>query len=164
MKLFHLLIIFSFYYFAFSQRPATKEDKNAQYGIKFRSVECENFDNSTAMFTFCFVKPLSRTVTSLNFGYEIFKPLNSIFIQIIAFFRYGNIYREILDTKVIDLCSAMNGADYNLFLKLVIDIISMTAPKLFHKCPYEGKAEFYNITMDTEIGKKWSIFPEGQYK
>lgn len=164
MKLFGLIILSSIFFSTSSQRPATKEDKNSIYFTKFRSVKCENFDNSSAILSFCFVKPISRTVTSLNFGLEIFKPLNSFFLRLIANFRYGNIYREIVDTKIVDFCGAMSGTEFNPFLKMSIEIISQSIPNLFHKCPYVGKNEFYNITIDNEISRKWSIFPNGQYK
>jgi hypothetical protein len=165
MRLFIFLIFLLFLISSStSQRPPTKEDKNLPYSFKFRAVECENFDNSTAILTFCNVKSFSRTFITLNFGYEIFKPLNSLYVQLIALYRYGNIYREIVDTKVVDFCGAMSGTDFNPFMKMIFDIISKSIPKLFHKCPYEGKEGFYNITMDQETGKKWSIFPEGQYK
>jgi hypothetical protein len=58
----------------------------------------------------------------------------------------------------------MQSTDYNLFLKLCIDIIKGSIPNLFHKCPYVGLNEFYNITLDINVGKSFAIFPEGQYK
>lgn len=164
MKLVIVLNFFVFIFLTFSQRPAIEQDKNAIYYTKFRDIKCESFDNSTGVMTFCFIKALSRTKSTLNFGYELFKPLNSFYIQVVASYRYGNIYREIVDTKVVDFCSAMSGSDYNLFLKLIIDMVSASIPNLFHKCPYEGRANYYNITLDIEISKKWSIFPDGQYK
>ena len=58
----------------------------------------------------------------------------------------------------------MGGADYNLFLKLVLDMIRPSVPGLFHKCPYAGLMELRNITLDAETAKKVSVFPEGQYR
>lgn len=140
------------------------EDKHSKYGTKFRGIECSSFDNNTACFKFCFIKSYSRTMTSLNFGIKAEKKVKSIFVQLVANFRYGNIYREIIDTKQINWCQTMEGADTNPFFKLVMDIIRQSIPGLFHKCPYEGTMEFYNITIDDEIAMKTSIFPEGQYK
>ena len=100
----------------------------------------------------------------MNFGLNVGRKVNTIFIQLVASFRYGNIYREVVDTKQINWCQIMDGSDYNLFLKLILDIIRPSVPGLFHKCPYEGLMEFRNITLDTETAKKVTLFPEGQYK
>ena len=146
------------------QRPMKAGDNLSKYGVKFRGIECLSTDNSTVYFTFCFVKSYSKKMSTLNFGLKIQKKVKSIFVQLIASFRYGNIYREIVDTKQINWCQIMDGADYNLFLKLILDIIRQSVPGLFHKCPYEGLLEFYNITMETEDARKVTLFPEGQYK
>jgi hypothetical protein len=58
----------------------------------------------------------------------------------------------------------MDGLDYNLFLKLIFDIIRQSIPELFHKCPYEGTMELLSITIDKEMAMKASVLPEGQYK
>ncbi|KAL7013682.1 hypothetical protein ACKWTF_015525 [Chironomus riparius] len=165
MKIIKLLI--SFYFLihpSISQRPMKPEDKFSKYGTKFRGIECSSFDNSTAYFKFCYIKSYSRTMTTLNFGIQPQKKLKALFVQLIANFRYGNIYREVVDTKQINWCQIMDGADYNLFFKLILDIIRKSIPELFHKCPYEGIMKFKNITIDDEMGMKASIFPEGQYK
>jgi hypothetical protein len=100
----------------------------------------------------------------LNFGFKVERKVKNIFVRFIANYRYGNIYREVVDTKQIDWCQIMDGADYNLFLKLILDIIRQSVPGLFHKCPYEGLMQLYNITINDEIAMKTSLFPEGQYK
>lgn len=164
MKLCRVYILLSFIIFSTAQRPANKDDKFSSYYTKFRRVDCESFDNSTGLILFCFVKPVAKRVASLNIGFDVLKPLNTIHIQIIAFFRYGNIYREIIDTKIVDYCGAMSGSEFNMFTKLIFDIVKASNPKMFHKCPYEGKIEYYNLTVDNDIAKKWSVFPHGQYK
>ena len=103
-------------------------------------------------------------MSTMNFGLKVERKIKTIYLQLVASFRYGNIYREIVDTKQLNWCQIMDGADYNLFLKLVLDIIRKTVSGLFHKCPYEGLMEYYNITLDTESAKKVTLFPEGQYK
>lgn len=142
----------------------TPEDKFAKYSTRFRGVECSSPQNTTIYFKFCFAKSYSRTISTLNFGIKTYKKLNSIFLHIVASFRYGNIYREIIDTKVVNFCQAMKDSNYNLFLKFIFDIIEKSIPGLLHKCPYEGDFDFKNITIDNELAMKFSIFPEGQYK
>ncbi|KAL7013681.1 hypothetical protein ACKWTF_015524 [Chironomus riparius] len=160
----NLIIIFTLFSSFYCQRPMKPGEDLSRYSVRFRGIECLSMDNSTAYFTFCFVKSYSRTATTINFGINTQKKMKSIFVQLVASFRYGNIYREIVDTKLINWCQVMAGADYNLFMKLILDMIRPSVPGLFHKCPYEGLMEFKNVTMDVEIAKKISIFPEGQYR
>ena len=160
----NFIIIFTLFLPLNCQRPMKPGEDLSRYNVRFRGIECLNMDNSTAYFTFCSVKSYSRTVTAMNFGVKFQKKLKSIFVHLVASFRYGNIYREIVDTKLINWCQIMAGADYNLFLKLILDMMRPSVPGLFHKCPYEGLMEFHNITLDVEMAKKISIFPEGQYK
>jgi hypothetical protein len=146
------------------QRPMKPGEDLSKYSAKFRGIECLSTDNSTAAFKFCYVKNYSRKMSTLNFGIEIQRKIQSIYIQLVASFRYGNIYREIVDTKLLNWCQIMDGADYNLFFKFILDIIRQSIPGLFHKCPYEGTLELNNITMFTEDALKITVFPEGQYK
>ncbi|KAL7013679.1 hypothetical protein ACKWTF_015522 [Chironomus riparius] len=147
-----------------AQRPMTSEDKFAKYTTKFRGIECKSIDNTTIYFKFCYAKSYSRTISTLNFGIKTQKKLNSIYLRIVASFRYGNIYREVIDSKLVNFCQAMNGSSYNLFLKFIFDVIEKSIPGLLHKCPYEGDFDFKNITIDNQLAMKFSIFPEGQYK
>jgi len=168
MKFFKIILFFSFFLILLSlskcQRSMRPGDDVSKYIIRFRGIECLSTDNSTGYFTFCFIKSYSRTTTTMNFGLKVQKKVKSIFVQLVASFRYGNIYREVVDTKQMNWCQIMDGVDYNLFLKLVLDMIRPSIPGLFHKCPYEGVMEFHNITLDTDVAKKVTLFPEGQYK
>jgi hypothetical protein len=149
-----------------SQRPPTKEDEFFKYRTRFRAVKCESVDNSTAYWNFCFIKAHNRYLTSLNFGWMMVKPFTKWYLRVQADYRYGNIYREIVDTKSMDFCPIMakSGSGFNLFFKLIFDLIKASVPSLFHKCPYVERQDFYNITIDDELAKKTTIFPEGQYK
>lgn len=150
-----------------AQRPMTKEEaKNEKYATKFRAVQCYSHDNSSAYFTFCYIKAYSRKFSTLNFGIRGLKDWDKpdFYVRIIAYYRYGNIYREIIDSKTIDWCKIIDGIDSNPFIKFEIEIFRKSAPKIFQKCPYEQPIEFYNLTIDDEVAKKLQIFPEGQYK
>ena len=133
-----IILILIFPLIAFAQRPPTKEDKNSLYGTRFRGVNCSSYEKFIAEFTFCYVKAYSRKVTTLNFGINFKKPLKHVFVQLFAYYRYGNIYREIVSSQKINWCEIMEGAGYNLFFKMMIDVIAQSIPGLFHKCPYEG--------------------------
>lgn len=163
MKLLTIFLVLS-QVVANGQRPMKPEDKFAKYSSRFRAIECKSTDNSTAYFTKCYVKSYSRNFQSLNFGIQTLKNLSSIFVHILTSYRYGNIYREVIDTKLINWCQMMDGVDQNLFFKLILDSIRDSAPGIFHKCPYGGLFEFYNITVTDEVVKKVSIFPDGQYR
>lgn len=147
-----------------AQRPMLPEDKHAKYLIRFRALECKSTDNSTASFTFCNIKAYSRTFVALSFGIQTFRNFTNIFVRLVVYFRYGIIYREVIDTKLIHWCPLMDGIGSNPFFTVLMDVIKKSIPNLFHKCPYGGVMEFKNITIDNEIAKKISIFPEGQYK
>lgn len=141
-------------------------EKNAIYGTRFRGVECKSLDKSVSYFTFCSVKAYSRTVSTLSFGIKTDNSGGVIF-RLVANYRYENIYREVMDTKSIDWCAIMDGLlnEYNLFFKLVLDMVRQSLRKEdLHRCPYGGLVEVHNLTIDDEVIKKMTIFPEGQYK
>ena len=103
---------------------------------------------------------------TLNVVESIVKPLKKPFYAIlfyhILFYRYGNIYREVIDTKKREWCAIMDGGQTHPFVSLVIAQIKGSAPKLFRKCPYLGDYNLYNITVDEE--KAFDLFPQGFYK
>lgn len=134
------------------------------FNLRFRSVKCSNFDEEIILFTFCNIKAYSRTSTVLNFGFKVLKPRGGFHFQIVVDYRYGTIFRQVLDSKVIDFCGIMDGTVFNPLLKHVFETIGESAPKLFHKCPYDGLNEFYNITMNNERARIAATFPDGIYR
>ena len=82
--------------------------------------------------------------------------------QFILHYRYGTIYREVIDTKKREWCSIMDGMQTHMYIMLIIRQLKESAPKLFHKCPYQGDYQLYNITVDES--KAFDLFPEGYYK
>lgn len=85
-----------------------------------------------------------------------------IWVQMILYYRYGNIYREVINTKLIDWCVIMDGVTGHLFLMQTIRQIKSFVRKNIHKCPYGEDIELKNITLDD--GKGFDVFPEGIYK
>ena len=139
-------------------RPA----ENYNDGTRFQSIEC-SANNLTAVVKYCFIKAISRKVVTLNVGV---KPLKSFkkpfYVQLILYYRYGLIFREVINTKKQEWCDFMDGKTKNLYLSHTIAQINSSAPNLFHKCPYEGDVEVKNLTVDDQ--KAFSVFPEGIYK
>ncbi|KAL7014477.1 hypothetical protein ACKWTF_015953 [Chironomus riparius] len=132
------------------------------YGVRFRSVKCF-FDNYTVLVKGCFLKAYSRRLVTLNLHGSFGKPLKKpCYFHFILYYRYGNIYREVIDTKKREWCSIMDGTQTHLYIKLLIAQLKDSAPKLFHKCPYEGEHNLYNITVNEE--KAFDLFPQGFYK
>ncbi|KAG5669398.1 hypothetical protein PVAND_017285 [Polypedilum vanderplanki] len=153
-----LFIFLLIFYFTNAQRLANDEDrKDCKCLIRFRAVQCKSYNESLAKIKFCYVKAYSRTITTLNIGTELMGSTNSLFVRMVSFYRYGTIYREIMDTKWIDWCAIMKGADYNLFLKLALDGIKKSVPGMFHPCPYGGLIEYYNITLDLKVTSSVTI-------
>ena len=131
-------------------------------GSRFRSVECEA-DNYTTSVNLCYIKPISRRVTTLYLHLKSLRPsYKPIYIQMILYYRYGTIYREVIDTKRVEWCSIMEGISGHLFLMQIIRQIKEIAANAIHKCPYDSDIEVKNLTLDDS--KSFDIFPEGIYK
>ncbi|KAL7012335.1 hypothetical protein ACKWTF_014784 [Chironomus riparius] len=129
---------------------------------RFRSIECQA-DNNTAVMESCYVKAVSRRTATLNLKIKLLKIYNKpIHIQMILYYRYGNIYREVIDTKPIEWCSIMAGLTGHLFMMQTIQQIKEVAGDVIHKCPYENSIEVKNLTLDDN--KALDVFPEGTYK
>jgi len=109
------------------------------------------------------MKAVSRKIVTLNVGVKLLKSLNKpIYIQIILYYHYGLIYREVINTKKQEWCDIMDEKSTNIYFSHTIAQIKASAPGLMHKCPYEGDVEVKNLTIDDE--KSFDIFPEGFYK
>jgi hypothetical protein len=142
--------------------PAKKPVDNYREGLRFKGVTC-TADNTTAVFKYCFVKAISRRIASLNIGMNFIKPWTKpIMVQYVTSFRYGMIYRPVLDTKEREWCALMSGHDTHPLFTMMMVLIKGTAPKLFHNCPYEGHHDLRNITVDDS--KRPAVFPNGHYK
>lgn len=139
-----------------------KKNPSLTYASRFRSIECLA-DNYTAFVEYCYIKAYSRRVTTVNVLFKNLKPSDSpIWVQMILYYRYGTIYREVINTKLIDWCAIMDGLTGHLFLMQTIRQIKSFVGKNIHKCPYGEDIELKNITLDD--GKGFDVFPEGIYK
>lgn len=139
-----------------------KNEKNFMNGTRFQSVNCQA-NNLTLIVNYCFIKAVSRKVATLNVGVKYLKPVNKpIYVQLTLNYRYGLIYREVINTKKQDWCEIMDGKSTHLYMKQTINQIKGAVPHLIHKCPYDGEIEIKNLTIDEN--KSLDVFPEGFYK
>lgn len=88
--------------------------------------------------------------------------LDNFFVKHRLEYKYGTIYRTVMEPAAIDWCSFMNGTAYDLFYKVSLDIVRKSMPHLIHLCPYKGELKALNITFD--FGKFAAIFPQGEYR
>lgn len=131
-------------------------------GTRLHSTACKS-NNSIIVVNYCYMKAISRRLVTLNVGVNILKSLKKpIYIQMILYYRYGLIFREVINTNKREWCEIMNGKSTHLFITQSIAQIEASVPVLFHKCPYEGLLEFKNMTIDEK--KAFDVFPEGTYK
>ena len=50
----------------------------------------------------------------------------------------------------------------SVFYSMIFDLIKDSAPGLLHKCPYYGRVDIYNMTVNTN--KFLSVFSQGDYR
>ncbi|KAL7014215.1 hypothetical protein ACKWTF_015807 [Chironomus riparius] len=97
----------------------SKNQENFVYGVRYKSVQCES-DNTTIMTKYCFLKPVSRKVVTVNVGVKLLVPyVKPIYGHTIVFYRYGTIFRQIIDTKKLEICSILDGSDTKSFNKVI---------------------------------------------
>lgn len=122
-------------------------------------------DNKTVVVKYCYLKPYSRYLVTLNLGLTFLIPLQKPFyIQMIVFYRYGTIFRQVIDTKENEWCGYMEGKDVNPLTKVVADYINSTFPEIIHKCPYKGDFELLNYTCSNSLIPNALMFPQGVYR
>lgn len=152
--------------FAFLLIPniCCEKKENFRSGTRFRSIKCES-NTSIVIIKYCYLKPVSRQVVTLNIGGKILFPINKpVYGQVTVNYRYGTIYRQVLDTHPIEWCEQMDGTNAHPLLSLIIEISKESAQELYHKCPYFGDVDVMNATIDRSknLGKA-TMFPEGTY-
>lgn len=131
-------------------------------GTRFRAVKCSSDIDAVILYT-CHLKAYSRRIVVLNLHGNIIRPFNKpIYSQFSLSYRYGTIYREVINTQKREWCSIMEGEPTHLLISLNIDHLKTSAPQMFHKCPYIGEQKFLNVTLDES--KAYDVFPQGFYK
>ena len=115
---------------------------------------------------YCYLKAVSRKDVTLNVGFKFLVPYgNTCFSQIIIYYRYGTIFREIIDTHRYSYCAIYGGLKANPLVKLILDMIKSKAPELFPECPVTGDFDLKNFTLNTDMADKATmLFNQGIYR
>jgi len=140
-------------------------DKNFTNGVRFSSLKCKA-DNKTTLIKFCYLKAVSRKIVTFNLGVKFLVPfVKPSFGHTIVYYRYGTIYRQIIEIKKFELCEILDGGDTSPLIKLFIDMLKSRSPHLIHKCPYDGDWDLTNFTMNMDLINGASMFfPQGTYR
>jgi hypothetical protein len=134
--------------------------------MKFKSVKCKNLDPSYSKINKCYVKPISRNVSTLNLDVEILKVMRApIFVESQLFLRYNTISRSIYPKITFDFCAVMRGDGIvEKFTLFMINFFRNSVPQLFHKCPFSGRMNLPNITLSVKSLPIDRLLPSGMYK
>lgn len=145
-----------------SANPRTTESPKIR--SRFKSIRCHS-DNVTVIMKFCYLKAYSKYVVTANIALNILSPIQKVYIQFILSYRYGLIFRPVIDTKIQDWCAIVKGGQTSPYIKLLLDTLKdTTGPKAIHECPYEGEFEALNVTLNYDRVDPTAIFPEGTYR
>ena len=134
-------------------------------GARLKSIKCQA-DNTTIFFNYCFMKAISRKKVAMNIGLKFLIPYTKpCYVQFILNYRYGTIFRQVIDTHQHEWCEIMAGKASNPFIDSILGVLSNGSPNLFHKCPYEGDLDLKNVTNDgNNFDDQSKHFPEGTYR
>lgn len=148
---FFIFIFFGQFFLGIKLRKLSHQE-NYFNGVRFKSVKCQS-DNITVVIKYCYLKAVSRKIVTLNFGIKLLVPYTKpYYIHSVFFYRYGTIFREIIDTKKLEICGILDGLDTNPLVKLVVDMMKSRMPEnILHKCPYKDDWGFNNFTLNTDI-------------
>lgn len=82
-------------------------------------------------------------------------------MQLILNYKYGTIYREVLNVRPFEICQFANFGTSNIVTKFLTNMVEESAPGILHPCPYK-KFNVTNVSAKTStIG---SAFATGDYK
>ena len=159
------LIIFAVIFHNFIEMKTKVEDNFNSIGLRYKSVKCQS-DNTTIFVKYCYLKAISRKVVTFNIGIKFLVPYTQPFYaKGMVFYRYGTIFRQIIDLKTQEICSMLEGVDVNPLIKFLNDELMRKFPKLVHKCPYSGDVDLRNYTSDMEfVDRATMLLPQGTYR
>lgn len=99
----------------------SKSNNNFDHGTRFKSIKCE-CDNKTLEINYCYLKAISRRIVTANVNVKILVPyVKPYYVQFILYFRYGTVFRQVIDTKQVEWCGLMDGNEVHPYIKLTID-------------------------------------------
>src|SRR5690349_17173492 len=82
-------------------------------------------------------------------------------MQATLFYRYGQVYREVLRFPKLDWCQLMSKQVHNLIFAHLIEIQSANFPGTIHECPYR---DFLIENRSLGLPKALIHFATGEYK
>lgn len=145
--------------FVTSLRTNLKEDKDVQT-IYVRGVRC----NGTSLFypnISCYAKSYNRSFSTVNVFAVLKQPASQVFVRNIdwinssdqcvfsvikvegkLFYKYGTIYRDVINSPRFDWCNLMEVTTSNEMAKQILNIIRDWAPNIVHKCPFKVITDF----------------------
>ncbi|CAO1332475.1 unnamed protein product [Diamesa hyperborea] len=81
-------------------------------------------------------------------------------MKMIVEYKYGTVFREVMNPPAIEWCSFKKST--SVFYSMVFDLIKDSAPGLLHKCPYFGRVDVHNMTVN--VNNFLSVFSQGDYR
>lgn len=82
-------------------------------------------------------------------------------MEVIFYYRYGTIYRQVMKTPKINFCAVMKAAIETPLLSVIIDIAKSVEPSMIHECPYVNLiAKNKPLTLSALP----TIFSQGDYR
>jgi hypothetical protein len=108
---------------------------------KFKSVFCNSSNETIFMNYTCFLKAVSRDVSTMNIRVHLRKPLYKIYFDYEVFYQRLSVYkRQVISVKKTEICSVVNGTNTNILFSWLVGLVqSSLPPGIYHPCPYEVK-------------------------
>lgn len=138
-------------------------DVESLQNTRFKSASAISLNSNLATVHYCYIKAYSRNYSTLNWGWTYHRPINKPFyITLIFEYKYGTIYRPVITSKPLEFCEMVEGKGTNVLMKMIINLIKDSVPDLIHKCPYVGRMDARNVSIND---MNWmSTFPSGVYR
>lgn len=131
-------------------------------------LECINEkDTEYAKNISCYLRAIARGLSVLTSVSDLTTPLNYIWCNVAVREKSSaNTFNTILMNNSMEICSSV-GTNAAPIMKLILPLISVFAPRLFHPCPYEGRrVGVENIPIDLSLMPliQLSNLPKGDYR
>lgn len=132
------------------------DQKKPLNSIYVNAVRCNFSEKYVFKNVSCFAKSFSRNFSTINVIATFKRPMMNFFVsffwQVVMelvyiflfffqftvklFYRYGTIFREVINSPMVDICSIVTPSFTNIWVKMVRDLIYDTTPGSMHECPY----------------------------
>lgn len=153
----HLVEIIVLLAFFFSRLGLSADQKS-----RFKSLKCFTDDSSEITIHYCGVK-VTRTSSALSINLTFHRNFSKhVTMKTALFYKYGNIYRQVVKVPDYELCYTMKRLDIlPMFMQAMFDVMGESGKTVRKGCPFYGRNDYFFLFDDS----KWpSIFPSGMYK